>query len=113
VEAAAIINNATAEQSLSLWEAQMTIVRIIGIGIVVTFISTIGVANFDPVYAAAPCCSLKDGTWIVTKTGKPASPTQIRTMQTSQPPASVKVATPPKPAGATTTGTSGGGGGHK
>jgi hypothetical protein len=90
----------------------MTLARFISIGILVMFASAIGIASFAPIYAGAPCCSLKDGTWIVTKTGKPASPTQIRTMQTSQLSASVKVATPPKPASPTTIGTSGGGGGN-
>jgi len=85
----------------------MTIARIISIGIVTMFALAVGIAGFDPVYAGAPCCALKDGTWIVTKTGKPASPAQIRTMGTSQPSGSTEhVASPPKPA----TGASGGGG---
>jgi hypothetical protein len=88
----------------------MKIARIISIGSVAMFVLAVGIAAFYPVYAGLPCCSLKDGTWIVTKTGKPASPAQIRTMGTSQSPASTEhVASPPKPA----TGTSGGGGGHK
>jgi hypothetical protein len=92
----------------------MTIARIISIGSVAMFVLAVGIASFDPVYAAAPCCSLKDGVWIVTKTGKPASPTQIRTMGTSQSPASTEhVASPPKPTTGAATGTSGGGGGHK
>jgi hypothetical protein len=90
----------------------MTIVRTISIAIVTTFALAIGIASFDPVYAALPCCSLKDGTWIVTKTGKPASPAQIRTMGTSQSaPTSIKTDAAPKPAGGAAT--SGGGGGHK
>ena len=90
----------------------MTIARIISIGFVVMFALAVGIASFDPVYAALPCCALKDGTWIVTKTGKPASPAQIRTMGTSQPPLTEHVASPPKPAGGGATGTSGGGGGN-
>ena len=92
----------------------MTIARIIGIGSVAMFVFAVGIASFDPVYAENPCCSLKDGTWIVNKTGKPASPTQIRTMGTSQQsPTSIKTDAAPKPAGGAATGTSGGGGGHK
>jgi hypothetical protein len=90
----------------------MTIVRIISIGIVVMFALAVGIASFDPIYAELPCCSLKDGTWIVTKTGKPASPAQIRTMGTSQPAGSTEHhASPPKPSGGATSG--GGGGNHK
>jgi acyl-CoA reductase-like NAD-dependent aldehyde dehydrogenase len=89
----------------------MKIPRIISIGIVTIVALVIGIASFDPVYAEVPCCSLKDGVRIVTKTGKPASPAQIRTMQTSQSPASTEhLATAPKPAGGAAT--SGGGGGH-
>jgi hypothetical protein len=114
VEAAAIINKITAGHSFSLWEDQMKIVRIISIGIAVMFALAVGIASFDPTYAVGPCCALKDGVWIVTKTGKPASPAQIQTMQKSQSPASIKAAAPPKPAGGAPTGTrGGGGGGHK
>jgi hypothetical protein len=92
----------------------MTIVRTISICIAVMFALAVGIASFDPVYAATPCCSLKDGVWIVTKTGKPASPVQIRTMGTSQSPSTEHVASPPKPTTGAATGTSGGGGGgHK
>ena len=91
----------------------MLIARIIGIGIVTMFALAVGIASFDPSYAGVPCCTLKDGTWIVNKTGKPASPAQIRTMQKSQSPGSAEhLASPPKTGGAAT-GTSGGGGGHK
>ncbi len=66
----------------------MTITRIISIGIVTMFALAIGIATFDPVYAAGepsiPCCSVRNGVWIVNKTGKPASPAQIRTMEQSQ-----------------------------
>jgi hypothetical protein len=92
----------------------MTITRIISIGIVVMFVLAVGIATFDPTYAGLPCCTLKDGTWIVTKTGKPASPAQIRTMGTSQSPGSTEhLASPPKTGGATTGTSGGGGGGHK
>ena len=63
----------------------MTITRIISIAIVTMFALAIGViATFDPVYAAEPCCTVRNGVWIVIKTGKPASPAQIRTMEQSQ-----------------------------
>jgi hypothetical protein len=61
----------------------MTITRIISIGVVTMFALAIGIA-FDPSYALTPCCSVRDGVWIVNKTGKPASPAQIRTMEQSQ-----------------------------
>ena|ERR1700693_4733299 len=69
----------------------MTITRIISIGAVVMFALS---ATSDAVYSAQPCCSLKNGAWIVTKTGKPASPAQVRTMEKSQAPASIKAASP-------------------
>jgi hypothetical protein len=76
----------------------MTIARMIGIGIAVMFALAIGIASFDPVYAEVPCCTLMDGTWIVTKTGKPASPEQIRTVEKSQPPqTSIKTDVAPRP----------------
>jgi len=59
----------------------MTIARIISIGTVVTFTL---IAASDAVYGAGPCCAVKNGVWVVTKTGKPASPAQIRTMEKSQ-----------------------------
>ena len=95
----------------------MTLARIISIGVVTMVALAIGIAAFDPVYAQAPispCCGLKDGTWIVLKTGKPASPAQIRTMGTSQSP-SAEHASSPKPAGGTPASPSSGGGGgnHK
>jgi hypothetical protein len=90
----------------------MKLTRIISIGVVAMFALAVGIASFDPVYAVAPCCTLKDGTWIVTKTGKPASPAQIRTMGTSQSPSTEHPASPPKPAGGAATSTSGGGGGN-
>ena len=62
----------------------MTITRIISIGIVTIFALTIGIAIFDPVYAGLPCCTVRNGVWIVNKTGKPASPAQIRTMEKLQ-----------------------------
>ena len=62
----------------------MTITRIISIGIVTMVGLAIGIAAFDAVYAANPCCSVRNGVWIVNKTGKPASPAQIRTMEQSQ-----------------------------
>ena len=89
----------------------MKIARFISIGIMVMFALAIGIASFDPVYAIGPCCTLKDGTWIVNKTGKPASPTQIRTMEKSQLPSTQHLAAPPKPTSGAAT--SGGGGGHK
>jgi hypothetical protein len=61
----------------------MTITRIIGIGIVTMFALAIGIATFDPTYAAmdqAPCCAVRNGVWVVTKTGKPATAAQLRTM---------------------------------
>jgi hypothetical protein len=61
----------------------MTITRIISIGIVTMFGLAIGIATFDLSYAAtdqAPCCSVRNGVWIVTKTGKPATAAQLRTM---------------------------------
>jgi hypothetical protein len=73
----------------------MKIIISIGIVAMVALITT-----FDPTYAAEPCCSLQNGVWIVTKTGKPASPAQIRTMGTSQPPASLKADTPKTGSGA-------------
>jgi hypothetical protein len=90
----------------------MTIARIIGIAGM--FALAVGIASFDPIYAASPCCTLKDGTWIVIKTGKPASPAQIKTfgLNFGAPP---KADAAPKPAGSTATDKSGGGGGpgHK
>ena len=62
----------------------MTITRIISIGIVTMFGLAIGIATFDPTYAGLPCCTVRNGVWIVTKTGKPASPAQIRTMEKFQ-----------------------------
>ena len=88
--------------------------RIISIVIVAMFALAVGIASFDAVYALNPCCTLKDGTWIVTKTGKPASPAQIRTMQPSQSPSTEHAASPPKPTtGAATGTTTAGGGNHK
>jgi hypothetical protein len=59
----------------------MTITRIISIGIVTMFALAIGViATFDPVYAAEPCCTVRNGVWIVIKTGKPATAAQLQTM---------------------------------
>ena len=58
----------------------MTITRIISIGVVTMFALAIGIATFDPSYAAQPCCSVRNGVWIVNKTGKPATAAQIRTM---------------------------------
>jgi hypothetical protein len=58
----------------------MTITRIIGIGIVTMFALAIGIATFDPTYAGTPCCAIRDGVWVVLKTGKPATAAQIRTM---------------------------------
>ena len=72
----------------------MTITRIISIGAVVMFALS---ATSDAVYSAqplGPCCALKNGVWVVTKTGKPASPAQVRTMEKSQAPASIKAASP-------------------
>ena len=90
----------------------MTITRIISIGVVVMFGLAIGIATFDPVYAAGepsiPCCSVRNGVWIVNKTGKPASPAQIRTMGTQSPSPN---AAGPKVEGPGSGG--GGGGGHK
>ena len=62
----------------------MTIARILSIAIVTMFALAIGIATFDLTYAANPCCSVRNGVWIVNKTGKPASPTQIRTMEKLQ-----------------------------
>jgi hypothetical protein len=59
----------------------MTIARIVSIGAVVMFAL---IATFDAVYGLVPCCTVKNGVWIVTKTGKPASPAQIRTMEKFQ-----------------------------
>jgi hypothetical protein len=39
----------------------MTIARIIGIGVVVTFALAVGIATFDPTYAAEPCCTMQNG----------------------------------------------------
>jgi hypothetical protein len=58
----------------------MTITRIISIGAAVMFAL---IAPSDAVYSAEPCCTFRDGTWVVTKTGKPASPAQVRTMEAS------------------------------
>ncbi len=58
----------------------MTITRIISIGVVTMFALAIGIATFDPTYAENPCCSVRNGVWIVNKTGKPATATQLRTM---------------------------------
>ena len=80
----------------------MTIARIIGIGGVAMFAFAVGIASFDPVYAEVPCCTLKDGTWIVTKTGKPASPEQIQSVEKSQPlQTSTKTDAAPRPASRT------------
>ena len=62
----------------------MTITRILSIGIVTMFALAVGIATFDPTYAANPCCSVRNGVWIVNKTGKPASQAQIRAMEQSQ-----------------------------
>ncbi len=86
----------------------MTITRIFSIGIVTMFALAIGIAIFDPVYAAEPCCTVRNGVWIVNKTGKPASPAQIRTMGTQSPSPN---AAGPKVEGPGSGG--GGGGGHK
>ena len=101
----------------------MTIAWTLILGIVVMFLSAAATAALDPVYAATPCCSLKDGAWVVTKTGKPASPAQVRTMEKSQAPASIKAASPktggtmgssnPAPVGGSAEHGGGGGGGHK
>jgi len=58
----------------------MTITRIIGIGIVTMFALAIGIATFEPSYALSPCCAVRNGVWVVLKTGKPATAAQIRTM---------------------------------
>jgi hypothetical protein len=80
----------------------MTIARIISIGGVALFALAAGIATFDSTYAAGSCCTLKDGAWIVTKTGKPASPEQIRTVEKSQPPqTSIKTDVAPRPTSTT------------
>jgi hypothetical protein len=84
----------------------MTIARTLSIGIVAMFGLAVGFASFPPLYAATPCCGIKNGVWIVLKTGKPASPAQIQTMEKSQPSASPKADSPK------VEGPSGGGGGH-
>ena len=66
----------------------MTIARIISIGIVVMFVSAIGIARYHPIYAATPCCTFQNGVWIFNKTGKPATAAQIRTMEYLKPAAS-------------------------
>jgi len=86
----------------------MTIVRIISIGSVVMVASAIGFASFDPTYAEATCCGLRNGVWIVLKTGKPASPEQIRTMQSA---GTIK-ADAPKTGGTTGSSNTGGSMGH-
>jgi hypothetical protein len=61
----------------------MIITRILSLGLVLMFAL---IATSDAVYSAqplAPCCSLRDGTWVVTRTGKPASPAQVRAMEAS------------------------------
>jgi len=58
----------------------MTITRIIGIGIVTMFALAIGIATFEPSYALTPCCAVRNGVWVVIKTGKPATAAQLRTM---------------------------------
>jgi hypothetical protein len=58
----------------------MTITRIISIGIVTMFGLAIGIATFDAAYAVNPCCAVRDGVWVVIKTGKPATAAQLRTM---------------------------------
>jgi len=83
----------------------MTIVRIISIGIVALFAL---IATFDATYAATPCCGLGNGVWIVLKTGKPASPAQIRTMQSA---GTIK-ADAPKTGGTTGSSNAGGSMGH-
>ncbi len=62
----------------------MTITRIISISIVTMFGLAIGIATFDAAHAGDPCCSVRNGVLVVSKTGKPASPAQIRTMEQSQ-----------------------------
>ena len=47
--------------SLTEREVQMTLARIISIGIVAMFALAIGIASFDPVYAVGPCCTLRTG----------------------------------------------------
>ncbi len=86
----------------------MTITRIISIGIVTMFAVAIGIAVFDPSYAGEPCCSVRNGVWIVNKTGKPATAAQLRTMGTQSPSPN---AAGPKVEGPGSGG--GGGGGHK
>jgi hypothetical protein len=58
----------------------MTINRILSLGLVLMFAL---IATSDAVYAELPCCTLRDGTWVVTRTGMPASPAQVRTMEAS------------------------------
>ena len=56
----------------------MIITRILSLGFVLMFAL---IATSDAVYAENPCCTFRDGTWVVIKTGKPASPAQVRTME--------------------------------
>jgi len=92
----------------------MTIARIISIGIVVMLAMS---ATFDSVNAASPCCTIKNGVWVVTKTGRPASPTQVRTMEKSQATSSPKAGSTMGSSNTAPVGGSaehgGGGGGHK
>ena len=48
------------------------VMRIISVGAVVMFAAAIGIATFDPTYAANPCCGCRNGVYINLKAGKPA-----------------------------------------
>jgi len=52
----------------------MPITRILALGIMLMLAAAIGIAAFDPTYAANPCCAYVDGKYINLKTGKPARP---------------------------------------
>jgi len=59
----------------------MKIARLVSISVLAMFAL---IATLDPMYAASPCCSVRNGVWIVNKTGKRASPAQIRSMEKFQ-----------------------------
>jgi hypothetical protein len=50
------------------------VMRIISVGALVMFAAAIGIATFDPTYAANPCCGYRNSVYINLKTGKPARP---------------------------------------
>jgi hypothetical protein len=93
----------------------MKIIRIISIGIVSIVAVALDIGSLSTAIADNPACTppciMKNGVLIIIKTGKPATPDQIRTMGTSQPAGSPKADTP-KTGAPVSPSPSGGGGDH-